>query len=150
MAQEETLFTILRDTLRAFGIGNQQFFNELRTAIAEDKLDASSTILSQHNPPSTRTTRTTPIRNPVPRKLIYRCPKTEQHASRILRRPRHRLPSLHRQTNRPPRNPATSPTRLPSRKTARPRSSTPIPRTLRHRRKRPRSVLPKARLTTRT
>jgi hypothetical protein len=44
MAREETLFTILADTLRAFGIGNQQFFNELRVAIAEEKLDASSNL----------------------------------------------------------------------------------------------------------
>jgi hypothetical protein len=44
MAAEETLFTILADTLRAFGIGNQQFFNELRVAIAEEKLDASSNL----------------------------------------------------------------------------------------------------------
>lgn len=44
MAQEETLFTILRDTLRAFGIGNQQFFDELRTAIAQEKLGESSDL----------------------------------------------------------------------------------------------------------
>jgi hypothetical protein len=38
MATEDTLFTILRDTLKAFNIGDQQFFNELRVAIGEDKL----------------------------------------------------------------------------------------------------------------
>lgn len=44
MATQETIYTILRDVLKSFNIGNDAFYKELQAAIAEDRLGADSGI----------------------------------------------------------------------------------------------------------